>query len=88
MSFDRKRKLSECYFWYTQTDLGGYHLRIDFTSVWQHDLSGSFNIVQHEYWALPLGTYVLPIVEGGGGGGRVITDFGIISATFWKLKSI
>ena len=49
MSYDRRRKLSEYYVWYTQTDLGDYHLRIDFTSVWQHDLSDSFNIVQHEY---------------------------------------
>ena len=50
MSYDRKRKLSKCYFWYTQTDLGDYyHPRIDVTSVWQHDLSGSFDIVQHEY---------------------------------------
>ena len=49
MSYDRRRKLSECYFWYSQTDLGDYHLRINFTLVGQHDLSGSFNIVQHEY---------------------------------------
>ena len=31
------------------TDLGDYHLRVDFTSLWQHDLFGFFNIVQHEY---------------------------------------
>ena len=49
MSYDRRRKLSEWNFWYTQTDLGDYHLRMDFTSVWQHDPSGSFNNVQHEY---------------------------------------
>ena len=49
MSCDGRRKLSVCYYWYTQTDLGDYHLKTDFTSVWQHDLSGFFNIVRHEY---------------------------------------